>query len=615
MSERRLRNEDRSSRRRSSSRHRHRDDFSDPEPDDYQYEGADYATSRSGRFKYRNVSPSPPRRRHRSRSRSRSRSRDYERRRSRYDRSRSRSRSESRSRSRERWDNDGDRRSVRRGRAFQSAMDSVSRGAVRPRYARDGGGVGAPNQLVVIKRMHPDTDEHEIKETLIALGFSGTESVRVMRDQDGVSRRFATVKFPSIEEATRFVEAASGGFHLGHSVAKAVYYQARGPAVEWACRHCGKQNGLAAVECSQCRATRSVDLLPAGQSSKAVLDGQDDVSTDSTPLLLLRGLDAQTSADFIFKTFADLSAALRPGELDPTHVRLIHDKQTGSSLSFAFVEFPSSEVCRVVHEILNNKSYYPSGFFLHDRQVHVAYGKPTAFKMAYAPGKFTAVTPDARILVYRDDAAYPVGHPTPELVAPTAAAPTDDDDPLAAFYAEIGGEEPAAVAPPSDPFPAPPTPIPSADLDLPPFDPFPVVETEDYLDVPRRLCALCQRQFTTRAALRRHAAESPLHATNRDDPLAVQLALFIKYHYRHPKPKPKRAATLAEGIGGKLLAKMGWGGGGLGRTGDGIVKPIQATAYTPGAGIGAGMAVQGDVPLASMSLADRARETARMRYQ
>ncbi|KAJ1515232.1 hypothetical protein HMI56_006261 [Coelomomyces lativittatus] len=291
------------------------------------------------------------------------------------------------------------------------------------------------------------------------------------------------------------------------------------------------------------------------------------------------------------------------------------------------------KIAREVFEIVTNPQYYPLGFHVGDHSIKINYGFLTSFIKAYAPSQFTLITMDSQILTYRNELAFPSGYPIsqlsmlldeqelqqqhqnpPHTSSMVPKTEVKEVDMLAAFYAEInqGDEVPpsssssssssthpasieASVLCPTSPI------VPS----LPSYDPLPVPEEETFMDLKLKVCFLCLCQFSCKSGVRRHGQVSTFHANRLLNPLAVQVALVIKSQgllpplKKRPKRRKSQVPALKKGIGGKLLAKMGWSGGGLGKSGDGIVNPLEATTYTPGAGIGAGVAVPTDMVVAA----------------
>jgi hypothetical protein len=169
---------------------------------------------------------------------------------------------------------------------------------------------------------------------------------------------------------------------------------------------------------------------------------------------------------------------------------------------------------------------------------------------------------------------------------------------------------------------------------------------DDFANYDIKACMLCQRKFKSIEELRRHQSLSDMHKTKIQEHLerfcqeqgldlqrVIQQRSWPSAGTRRPYrggggggPKPKRPAkekylsveeatrmyesqengeqssskdkkeaipdTLKEGIGSKLLQKMGWKeGAGLGRDESGIVNAINPETYTAGVGIGAGVSM------------------------
>ncbi|CAO3677555.1 unnamed protein product [Umbelopsis vinacea] len=200
---------------------------------------------------------------------------------------------------------------------------------------------------------------------------------------------------------------------------------------------------------------------------------------------------------------------------------------------------------------------------------------------------------------------------------------------------------------------------------------------EDFSDLSRMACLLCQRKFKGEKDLRRHEDLSELHKNNLDDNKCVEKARkkvaaiadravleketedgdYNQPSYRNraaerrmafgqpdrPVPldddlspfgnrpsrpnknaavaRPVEAASVSNAmsesnVGARMLKSMGWRSGeGLGKEGTGIVAPVMAESYVKGAGLGTIGGRQDMEELgASSSYKDRAKFMARKRY-
>ncbi|KAL4226607.1 RNA-binding protein 5 [Mactra antiquata] len=148
------------------------------------------------------------------------------------------------------------------------------------------------------------------------------------------------------------------------------------------------------------------------------------------------------------------------------------------------------------------------------------------------------------------------------------------------------------------------------------------------LDHAKMACLLCKRQFQSKEQLSRHAQMSDLHKQNletlrqsqgggssssgssgmqyrdRAKERREKIGSLAPPPRKRPPPPPEpfeqptQAGIGSDNIGSKMLQKMGWSSGqGLGRSGQGIVKPIEAERRNVSAGLGMrGSKVSSDEP-------------------
>eukprot|EP00455_Lapot_gusevi_P018937 TRINITY_DN2042_c0_g1_i1.p1 TRINITY_DN2042_c0_g1~~TRINITY_DN2042_c0_g1_i1.p1 ORF type:complete len:443 (+),score=165.53 TRINITY_DN2042_c0_g1_i1:160-1329(+) len=179
-----------------------------------------------------------------------------------------------------------------------------------------------------------------------------------------------------------------------------------------------------------------------------------------------------------------------------------------------------------------------------------------------------------------------------------------------------------------------------APMALPPSSEPSQLSPDGFLDYGRKACLLCQRGFKTLEKLNQHVELSDLHKKNleietyrqvqRDQQAAVAAALRQEMSYRKPDPEyeprkknhKKRPSESKSSVdrpidtsnkGNRMLKNMGWQEGqGLGRSGSGIVAPIQAESYSKNAGLG----LKENVGLApGETYQSAAKKKARLRYE
>ncbi|KAL2373243.1 hypothetical protein RJ035_006011 [Blastomyces gilchristii] len=180
--------------------------------------------------------------------------------------------------------------------------------------------------------------------------------------------------------------------------------------------------------------------------------------------------------------------------------------------------------------------------------------------------------------------------------------------------------------------------------------------TQSYVDLNRKCCYLCMRQFKTEAEVNKHERLSQLHGENMQNEglktkALAKLAKKRDQAEHHPsseyrdrakerrqafgpsvKAKEKKVEKEIEEApqvpliskGAALLGKMGWSAGsGLGAEGSGMTAPIATDLYVQGVGLGAQGGKVGDaVQEAGRNtrgrydeFLEKTKETARERYE
>ncbi|KAJ4790629.1 suppressor of abi3-5 [Rhynchospora pubera] len=309
--------------------------------------------SRERRGSSRERDESPHRRRDRVRSRSRGRE----------ERSRSRSRSP-RGRSHGRGNREDSYDEYRRERSSDRYRDHY----FDERNHADSSVV--PSATMLIRGLSSRTTEDDLYQALAEWG--PLRHVRVIRERgSGISRGFAFVDLPSVEDATRMLSgvrekgvvvdgrrllfdysrepdnASRLGFGGHRSIA---------PPSDWICAICGCLNFARRALCFQCNEPRTEEATPAEAASSANPSGKKGADLGATHVLVVRGLDENADEEMLRYEFAKYAPV--------KDLRLVRDRFTHVSKGFAFVHFNSIEDATKALEATNGTTLEKNGQLL-----------------------------------------------------------------------------------------------------------------------------------------------------------------------------------------------------------------------------------------------------------
>ncbi|XP_078172276.1 suppressor of abi3-5 isoform X3 [Carex rostrata] len=225
-----------------------------------------------------------------------------------------------------------------------------------------------PSATILIRGLSLRTTEDDLYQALAEWG--PLRHVRVIRERgSGISRGFAFVDFPSVEDATRMLNgvrekgvvadgrrllfdyssrepdnAARSGFGGHRNLA---------PPSDWICAICGCLNFARRALCFQCNEPRTEDALPADAASSANPSGK---KGGATHVLVVRGLDENADEEMLRYEFAKYAPVM--------NLRLVRDRFTHVSKGFAFVHFNSVEDATKALEATNGTTLERNGQLL-----------------------------------------------------------------------------------------------------------------------------------------------------------------------------------------------------------------------------------------------------------
>ncbi|CAG8605852.1 6040_t:CDS:10 [Funneliformis mosseae] len=282
--------------------------------------------------------------------------------------------------------------------------------------------LGEPNNHVILQGLPLAATENDIQHTLDNLHAS-IENIRLIRDRrTGDSRRFAFVKFTSVEHARQFIEA-NHPFIMMEDIRVRVEYSNSASAEDegWACKNCGFLNYKKRESCHQCHHSKKGVIRlwenttePFWASSQSMVsgslhlaptnsffnDGANDLAQVPHHILLVRGLDPLTTEETLYASASQVAALRR--------VLLIKDRASRMSWGFAFLDYHDVQTSSYALSIFNNPHYYPGGFVVDSRTVSMTFAHPGSFTPAYATTEWTIWGDDGIAMSYWDQKAYAV---------------------------------------------------------------------------------------------------------------------------------------------------------------------------------------------------------------
>ncbi|XP_043721803.1 SUPPRESSOR OF ABI3-5-like isoform X2 [Telopea speciosissima] len=242
----------------------------------------------------------------------------------------------------------------------------------------------APSATVVVKGLSQKTTEEDLYQILAE--WRPISHVRVIKERNsGISRGFAFIDFPSVEEACKMMDGigddglvvdgrklffeyskpttGAGGPPYGQDNAVKSRSHKIAPPSDWMCTICGCVNFARRTSCFQCNEPRTDDAPEAGVASSNPTElGRKGSEAGPTHVLVVRGLDENADEEILRYEFSK-HAPIKD-------LRLVRDKFTHVSRGFAFVHFHSVEDATKALEATNGTTLEKYGQIL-----RVAYAK------------------------------------------------------------------------------------------------------------------------------------------------------------------------------------------------------------------------------------------------
>ncbi|EGG09543.1 uncharacterized protein MELLADRAFT_115762 [Melampsora larici-populina 98AG31] len=533
----------------------------------------------------------------------------------------------------------------------------------------------APTQSVIFMGLPIHTDEATLRTFLEQYGAE-VDTVTIIYDRNtGLSKRYGFARFATVDDARSFVEPCfplvtwkepegspfdrSGDglqIKIDYSQKEKIPYEIRHRERE------GVRRSPPVVDLNEEQSggnhsyNGAIDPTPS-----ALNDGARDIGGTPTSILLLRGLDPITTEQEIathLQHIPDPSQTVLPDSI--RKVMLIKDRLTRGSWGYAFVQFSDVQI--------------------RSRVLTVTFAHEHSFHPVYTPSDWSFQGPGGQELAYWDDKAYsavfvPAGSngeatddhngikKTQESHDGKLTSTRDEDADMKELLSSIDNDQSGSKSetvkitnssnnlnPTNDSLSQDQQQVSSSNHETNNNNNNNNSNEDDFSDMIRLTCLLCQRQFKSTEDLARHNELSNLHKTNLESETARKAGRLrkqasmkstatkraasgsdlgegsngTKYTDRaaarreafgqpdvpisnssdlheakkaryEPAPLPietpvsvDKDGIQASNVGSQMLAKMGWSKGeGLGNGTGGRVEPVSASQYTKGVGLGA----------------------------
>jgi hypothetical protein len=447
------------------------------------------------------------------------------------------------------------------------------------------------NDTILIQGIPITVSELEIEDELIH-SKAAFESMKLIRDRQGISKGFAFVKFFS-KELARSWHQRHGGCIVLQETNCPYTYSFHQDKEDWECGHCGGMNFKRRAACYRCGIPKVIQ-----QDIDVVVNvGSRDAGTVPSRFLLIRGFPAESTPKDVFEL----------ANLNCIRFHLVRKRDVLQSLRFGFAEYSDERAAGDALQLLLDD---------HGNKPLIA-GQPLTITFAHL-GSFLTV-PDGSLYIslsetsnghcvykrYWDESCFTDPFPALEFTVLTESVekPTShrkDSKVKIGKHSEKMAMQFQKWQDTQKHYNISGVSIPIL------FEKVPTVAqvNKEHSDVQRIACLLCKRKFPDMESLDRHFRLSQRHGQlvkfyrkqklNRliqlESKVAEEKALYEEQQEQQTF-QPTRFGIRKDNVGNQMLRRMGWKTGqGLGAEGKGITKAIRLQRLRKGAGIGSSTA-------------------------